>query len=139
MLDMLALGQYAMQYGNPIRPGSWLSKNTESVAAYQTDPLSGFMFTAGAYRDFFRLLKAIASGKDADRIPRDLPVLFISGMEDPLGGYMKKVLNVYNRYVEMGMKDTDIYFYPDDRHEILQELDRENVFRDILRWMEERI
>ena len=97
------------------------------------------MFTAGAYRDFFRLLKAIASGKDADRIPRDLPVLFISGMEDPLGGYMKKVLNVYNRYVEMGMKDTDIYFYPDDRHEILQELDRENVFRDILRWMEERI
>lgn len=135
LIDLLALGQYALQYGNPLRPGSWLSKNEESVRAYAADPRCGFCFTVGAYRDFFRVLMALAKEKNFDRIPRDLPVFMISGMEDPLGGYTRAVLSVYNRFVAMGMKDIDIMFYPEDRHEILQETDRDLVFGDVLAWL----
>lgn len=139
LMNLMAIGQYAMQYGNRRRPGSWLSKNTESVRDYAEDPRCGFLFTVGAYRDFFRILKSLAEEKDFERIPRELPLLMISGMEDPLGGYSRKVLEVYNRFVEMGMKDLDIYLYRDDRHEILQETDRDKVFSDVLCWMEERV
>ncbi|MCD8053329.1 MAG: alpha/beta hydrolase [Lachnospiraceae bacterium] len=138
-LNAVALGQFAMQYGNRLRPGSWLSRNEESVEAYRSDPLCRFTFTVGAYHDFFHLLRDLCEERDFEAIPRDLPVLFVSGMDDPLGGYTKRVLRVYNRFVEMGMQDVDIYLYPDDRHEVLNELDRDQVHQDILRWMESRM
>ena len=138
LLNLLTLGQYALQFGWPWRPGSWLSRNKASVAAYAADPACGYAFTAGAYRDFFRLLVSLAEEKQFDRIPRELPVLLMSGMEDPVGGFSKGVLAVYNRFVELGMKDLDIYLYRDDRHEILQELDRKQVFSDVIAWAEKR-
>ncbi|MCD8078514.1 MAG: alpha/beta hydrolase [Lachnospiraceae bacterium] len=139
LLDAVALGQFAMQYGNRLRPGSWLSRNEASVEAYRKDPRCQFTFTVGAYHDFFHLLKELCEEKDFVEIPRDLPVLFVSGMDDPLGGYTKRVLRVYNRFVEMEMRDVDIYLYPEDRHEVLNELDRDQVHQDILRWMESRL
>lgn len=135
LIDLLALGQYVLQYGNPIRRGSWLSKNEESVRAYRNDPLCGFRFTVGAYDDFFRVLKSLAEEKDYQRIPRELPLILLSGMDDPLGQYSKAVLAVYNRYREIGMKDLDILLYPGDRHEILNETDRDVVYADILAWL----
>ncbi|MDD6212890.1 MAG: alpha/beta hydrolase [Clostridiales bacterium] len=139
LLQGIVLGPMAAQYDNPIRKSSWLSKNEESVRAYREDPLCDFVFTVGAYQDFFRILEDLAKEKDFERIPRELPILLVSGMDDPLGGYTKKVLDVYNHFVAMGMKDVDIYLYPDDRHEVLNELDRDQVHADILNWMERRI
>ena len=140
-LDQLALGGIRMQFGpHPgQREGSWLSANSANVLAYEADTLCGFPFTAKGYEDFFDLLVDIADHTDTDQIPRELPVLLISGMDDALGGFTKKVLNVYNRYVAMGMKDVDVFFYPEDRHEILQEEDREKVFDDIRAWLEDRL
>ncbi len=139
LLNLAAMGRYVLQYGNPLRPGSWLSRNEVSVADYKTDPRCGFTFTVGAYGDFFHLLYDLAQEKDFERIPRDLPVLLVSGMDDPLGGFTKKVLALYNRFVALGLKDVDIYLYPGDRHEVLNELDRDRVHADIRAWMEERI
>ena len=60
----------------------------------------------------------------------------LSGMEDPVGGFTKGVLEVYNVFTAMGMEDVDIRFYLDDRHELLNELDRALVFDDIRDWLE---
>ena len=139
VVDMMAIGQYVMQYGTRKRPGSWLSRNTENADAFAADPRCGFRFTLGAYHDFMKILKDLAAEKGFDSIPRDLPVLMISGMEDPLGGYSKDVLKVYNRYIELGMTDMNIMLYPDDRHEILNETDRDVVYRDVLSWLTEKI
>ena len=138
-VDMLCIGQYVAQYGSRKRPGSWLSRNTENVSAYYADPRCGFRFTLGAYRDFMKILKDLAAEKGFETIPRDLPVLMISGMEDPLGNYSKDVLKVYNRYIELGMNDMNVMLYPEDRHEILNETDRDIVYNDVLSWLVEKL
>lgn len=138
-VDMLVIGQYVMQFGNRKRPGSWLSRNRENAAAYAADPRCGFRFTLGAYHDFMHLLHDLALEKGFDTMPRDLPILMISGMEDPLGGYSKNVLKVYNRYIELGMNDMNIMLYPEDRHEILNETDRDIVYNDVLSWLNDRL
>lgn len=67
----------------------WLSNNTESVDAYNQDPFCTFIFTAGAYRDFFAVLTELAAKKNFGRMNRELPVFFVAGEEDPVGNYGK--------------------------------------------------
>ena len=67
-----------------------------------------------------------------------LPIFFVAGKEDPVGNYGKGVDNVYCKYVAAGYEDVKIKLYEGDRHEILNELDRDVVFDDILTWLEKR-
>ena len=67
-----------------------------------------------------------------------LPVLLIAGMKDPVGNHSKEVLQVYNRYRAHDMTDVDVVFYRDDLHEILNGSKKEDVFRDVLRFLDER-
>ena len=71
-------------------------------------------------------------------IPKDLPIYFVAGHKDPVGNCGKAVENVYKRYKNCGMKDVEIKLYPDDRHEILNELDKDQVYQDILTWLDKR-
>ena len=109
------------------------------MEAYKADPLCGFPFTVWAYKDFFKTMEYLALGKDQDRIPKDFPVLLAAGMLDPVGNKSKGVLQVYNHYKKIGLTDVDVFLYKDDMHEILNEKDREDVFHDILRWLDKRI
>ncbi len=139
LVNGLALGSYVGKFGGKRRPGSWLSRNEENVRAYREDAHCQFRFTVSAYHDFFSVLEDLAKKKNFDRIPRNLPVLLVSGMDDALGGFTKKVLRVYNEFVELGMEDVDVRFYKDDRHEILNELDRDAVYEDIRDWLERHL
>ena len=138
LLTSLALGSNNKPFEPARTPNDWLSRNTENVDRYQADPLCGYMFTAAAYRDFFTVLKLVAAEDGYDSISPELPILIVSGGEDPVGGKTAcpKVLEGYKK---RGFLDVTMKLYPEDRHEILNELDRENVYGDILRWMEERI
>ncbi len=138
LLYMMTIGLSNLQFKLSGK-GSWLSKNLDNVAAYELDPRCGFVFTAEAYHTLFSLLEDLARRKNNSRIPKDLPVIFTSGMEDPVGGNMAGVLSAYNEYVRLGIRDLDVRFYQGDRHEILNELDREDVYGDILDWIEDRI
>ena len=119
--------------------GSWLSKNQENIDAYKNDPACGFSFTASAIHTLFTVIEELGDKKDFGNIPKDLPILMASGLEDPLGGNGRDVLKVYNQFVKLGIRDLNIQLYPNDRHEILNETDRDVVMNDILYWMEERI
>ena len=116
----------------------WLCTRPEVIEAYEKDPKCGFILTARAYADFFRLLEQLALEKGKENIPKDLPVLLIAGMKDPVGEGSRGVLRIYNRFKEWEMTDVDAIFYKDDMHEILNEKDREDVFRDVLRFLDER-
>ena len=117
----------------------WLSNNTESVDAYNKDPFCSFIFTAGAYRDFFCILVDLAKKKDFDAMNKELPVFFVAGAEDPVGNYGKGVETCYKQFKNMGFSDVTMKLYPGDRHEILNELDRELVYEDIYAWLSERV
>ena len=70
-------------------------------------------------------------------IPKTLPVLFTSGAEDPVGNFGKGVRKVYEKYRAAGIQDVSLRLYTGDRHELLNEPDREQVYQDLLAWLEE--
>lgn len=132
LVEKLALGSYGSLE-------DWLCTRPEVVEAYKADPLCGQPFTVWAFRDFFRLLEMLALEKDKDRIPKELPVVLMAGMLDPVGSCSKGVLKVYNRFKRWGLTDVDVFLYKDDMHEILNESDRADVYRDALHWITDRI
>ena len=70
-------------------------------------------------------------------IPKGLPVLFVSGAEDPVGGFGKGVRKIYEKYRAAGIQDVALRLYTGDRHEILNETDRQQVYEDLLGWFED--
>lgn len=72
-------------------------------------------------------------------MPKNLPVLFLSGEEDPVGGFGKGVRKVVELFREIGMKKVICKLYPNDRHEILNELDRKKVYQDLYEWIQKVI
>jgi alpha-beta hydrolase superfamily lysophospholipase len=73
------------------------------------------------------------------RIPKDLPMLLVSGAEDPIGQYGKGVEQAYKLYEKAGIEDLKMKLYEGDRHEILNELDREQVYEDLYNWFKEHM
>ena len=69
---------------------------------------------------------------------RSLPILFAAGEDDPVGNFGKSVRLVYRKYREAGIQDVKIKLYKGDRHELLNETDRRQVFEDLYRWIEKR-
>ena len=77
--------------------------------------------------------------KHIRKIRKDLPVFFIAGEEDPVGNFGEGVKKAGAQYRQAGIQDVKIKLYPNDRHEILQETDREQVFADVYQWCKKRI
>lgn len=139
LMHMMMFGAFAQSVKNRETEFDWLSHNKESVARYIADPACGFNFTVGGNKDFMKIMMELGEERGFNRIPKDLPILLVSGEEDPVGGMGKGVVAVYEAYGDMGMTDVTMKLYEDDRHEILNELDRDNIYRDILEWVEERV
>ena len=94
-----------------------------------------YIYTGSLLSDVYRNEGPGAEGKHE---PKTLPVLFTAGADDPVGAFGKSVTRVYEKYKDAGIKDVSIHLYKGDRHEILNEVDRQNVYQDILAWIEER-
>ena len=119
--------------------GSWLSKNKESVQAYERDKRCTFRFTLNGYYGLFSTISYDNQSKHVRRIRKDLPVLFTAGKDDPVGSFGKGVKKVCRQYRRAGIKDIKLRLYENDRHEILQETDRRRVFADIYHWMKKHM
>ena len=128
MLEKTAFSGYNRRIDNPATVHDWLSRNEEKVAEYENDPACGFTFTVRAYDQMFEAIQYVQNKKEADKMPKDLPVLFISGEEDPVGGYGKGVDKAVRLFEKVGMRDVECVMIPGARHEILNEIDREETF-----------
>ena len=138
-VDSLSVGAYNKRF-QPIRTKSdWLSPNEQSVDEYIKDPLCGFLFTVNGYHQMFRSIGYADSLSYIRSTPVSLPVLLISGKDDPVGNFGKGVERVRKLYQKVGTKDLKELLYPGDRHEILNGMNREQVFSDLLMWFEKRI
>ena len=136
-LDNLVLGGSMKAFPSEGKM-AWLSTDPALVSAYEADPLCGFPFTAGAYRDFFAVMKSIAREEDFEGIRRTLPILITSGEKDPVGGKaaVEKVAALYRK---LDFSDVTAKVFPGDRHEILNERDKAAVYQFIGDWIEKRI
>lgn len=137
-----------MTYGAPYKQydctgatpdNSWLSKNVESVKKYYKDPKCTFTFSLGAYRGLVESTKYDNKMSNIAKMKKDLPVFFVSGAADPVGNMGKGVQQAYDKFKGAGMQDLSIKLYENDRHEILNELDREQVFQDLYDWMKSKM
>lgn len=139
LLKSIAFGSYTKRCPKGCSPSAWITRDEEIVARYDDDPFCNYRFTVRGYVDLFTLLGKVSAGSWAGTVPKDLPVLLTAGEEDPVGAYGKGVREVYRRLTEAGVRDVTLKMYPDDRHEILNELDRETVYADMLAYIEEKM
>lgn len=129
-------------YNKPFAPArtncDWLSRDEKQVDLYINDKLCGFDFTAGAYKDFFTVLEKIAKNKQLIGMRKSLPILITSGSVDPVGG--KKACEKLNaQYKRCGIDDVTLKLWENDRHEILNELDKSDVYDYICTWLKSKI
>jgi alpha-beta hydrolase superfamily lysophospholipase len=113
----------------------WLSRDKEEVQKYIDDPWCGFISPARLWLEFLYGFEKMYDPKNEAKIPIDLPIYFISGALCPIGNKTKYVQGIVDRYKKNGMKDVTYKFYEDARHEIFNEINREEVFRDVINWL----
>ena len=135
-LDKLIFGGYNSRIPNARTAKDWLTRDEEIVDAYVADPLCGFVASSGLLRDMMVGIRYIQQPKNLANMKKSLPVLFIAGEEDPVGAYGKGVRQAHAAFQKAGMDQADIKLYPECRHEILNELNRQEVYEDILHWIE---
>lgn len=116
-------------------PFDWLSRDQAVVDKYIADPLCGFPFTASGYRDMFRGLKRLVNMDSLKKMPADLPVYFFSGDKDPVGANGAGVTKIAEQFRTAGMKDVTVKLYADGRHEMFNELNKEEVYQDLIDWL----
>ena len=138
-LNDMAFGSYCKRIENPRTPFDWLSRDSETVDRYIADPLCGFVCKTSLYRDMMGGLKFLTSQKNINKMNKDAPIYFMSGAEDPVGDYGAGVETAYKAFCRAGLKDVMIRLYPGGRHEMLNELNRDDVMQDILNWLNEKM
>ena len=135
-LDQLTFGSYN-QHCKPNRTKfDWLSRDPAEVDAYIADPFCGAVFSAGYFYDLCRFLKQIHRLANQRRIPVTLPIYLFCGTNDPVGNYSKTVRQLIETYQSLGIQDVTCKFYPEGRHEMLNEINRDEVTRDIITWLD---
>jgi len=136
LLDNLSFGGYNRIFAPNRTKFDWLSRDTSAVDKYVDDPFCGDIFSAGFFYDLLTGVKDIGNFSNIENISKDLPILFLSGEDDPLGNKTRGVLQVYDLFKKAGIKDVHYKFYPGARHEILNEVNKEEVCQDIIEWLD---
>lgn len=135
MMDKAAFGAYNRRIAEKRTDYDWLSRDAERVDAYIADPDCGFVFTVNGFKTLFELISRAKKPENLRKIPAELPIFMASGAEDPVGNYGKGVEKAYRSLQGVGVRDLTLKLYPEDRHELMNEPDREQVMADIAEWL----
>ena len=135
-LNNLAFGKYNDGFETTRTLSDWLSRDETEVDKYIEDPLCGYVPSAGLFHDMMCGIEFISKPRNLQRMKKDLPVYFMSGDADPVGENGKGVLRACRSFLAAGMKDVSMKLYHGGRHEMLNELNRDEVHKDILNWIE---
>ena len=138
-LQGMVFGSYNRKVEHPRTAFDWLSRDNKIVDAYIAHPLCGFTASCGLLREMMKGIHYIEQLKNLERMRKELPVFFIAGGDDPVGPYGKGVHQTAEAFRKAGMQDVSVHIYPLCRHEILNEINKEEVFADVAQWIENKI
>lgn len=138
-LQNLVFGSYNSKVEHPRTPYDWLTRDAKIVDAYIAHPLCGFTASCGLLREMMKGIHFIEQKGNMAAMRKDLPVFFIAGGDDPVGSYGKGIHQSAEAFQKAGMKDVSVRIYPLCRHEILNEINREEVYEDVLAWIESKL
>lgn len=138
LMDKLSFGSFNKKFKNIQTDFDWLSSDREQVKKYIDDPFCGQVSSAGFFYDLLTGLEIIHQEEYVRDIPKSLPLFFISGTLDPVGKNTKGVMQVIDQYKKHGMEKVEWQYYQDGRHEILNEVNRKEVYEDVYKWIVEK-
>lgn len=138
LLQKLMFKGYNRKVEHPRTAYDWLTRDNQVVDAYIANPLCGFTVSAGLVRDMLSGIQFIQKEKQLEKMEKSLPVLFLAGGDDPVGSYGKGVRHAAEAFRKAGMTDVTEKIYPLCRHEVLNEINREEILRDTAAWMHEK-
>ncbi|MBO7196781.1 MAG: alpha/beta fold hydrolase [Clostridia bacterium] len=132
----LADGGYNKGFDPAEGSGAWLTRDPAMVADRVGNPKNDFIFTLAGYEDLFTMLGRCNSKAWFKGFPKELPTLVISGDQDPVGGFKKGVQYVYDNLHKYGA-NVELKFFEGARHELFNEINRDEVFSYIIAWLED--
>ena len=138
-LQNLVFGSYNSRVEHPRTPYDWLSRDKKIVDDYIAHPLCGFTASCGLLRDMLIGIRFVQRKENLARMNQELPVLFLSGGDDPVGNYGKGVRQAAKAFRDAGMKHVTERVYPLGRHEILNEINRDEVYQHTADWIAQQI
>lgn len=137
LVDNISTKNYMSGIENAKTEHDWLSKNEETIAAFAADPLcSGYTFTVNGYDTLFELALRMQKKENLLKIPKKLPILIVSGTEDPVGNKGLAPKKLYDDYLNLDLTKTALKLYSGVRHEVLREKNKDTVYTDIYNWIE---
>ena len=137
LLRSIQQAGYLKHCGKGADRTDWLTRDRGVVEKYNNDKYCNYIFTVSGYRDLFRMLETVSVEDWATKVPTDLPILLISGEDDPVGSYGKGVCAVAGALAHAGAQKLKTVLIPGARHEVLNETDRADTYALIDRWIDE--
>ncbi len=131
VINGMAFGSYGRKIKNPRTAYDWLSTEESAVDRYVADPACGFPFTLAGFEDLFTMLNRVNSKRWYGEVPKDKPILLISGFDDPVGSYGKGPAEVCDGLKEAGCKEVSLLLFENMRHEVLNEKGKEAVYKEL--------
>jgi len=137
--DKLLFKLVVSDLNKKFRPGrtgfEWLNSDPKEVDKYMNNPLCGYQPTAGFYKGMFYGIGTVNNPTEIKKMPSDLPVYMFAGKNDPVGNFGKGVEKVYQLFKTSGMNNLSIKLYKDGRHEMLKEINKDEVMEDVVEWI----
>lgn len=134
-LQTVLFGAFNRRVEHPRTVYDWINRNNREVDAYLADPLCRDPVTAGLMRDMLTGISYIQTRENLERMDKDLPVLIISGGDDPVGNFGEGARKTAECFREVGMLSVTTRIYPLCRHEILHEINKKDIYQDIADWL----
>ncbi len=138
-LQDMVFGSSNKKVEHPRTPYDWLTRDKQIVDAYMAHPRCGFYASCGLFRDMMMGFRYIQDPRHLAAMPKDLPIFFIAGGDDPVGTYGKGIRQAAAAFQKAGMTDVSVRIYPLCRHEILNEINKEEVYEDVAQWLEKKL
>ena len=138
-LQNMVFGGYNKRVEHPRTEYDWLTRDAKVVDAYIAHPSCGFTASTGLLRDLLTGIRFIEQKQNLAKMNKDLPVLFIAGSDDPVGNYGKGVTRAAEEFRKAGMKHVACRLFPLGRHEILNEINRREVYDFTAKWLGEQL
>lgn len=139
LMHRLMFGAYNRRIPSPQSKNDWLTADRSIVEEYDRTPACSFLFTVSGLKQIFDTIAYVKNETHLARIPKNLPILVIAGKEDPVGEYGRAVTKAYEQYRRLGISDVRLHLVENARHEILNEVNREETYGLLRDWLEQHI
>ncbi len=139
ILTSLTFGDFNKKYEDRKTEKDWLSRDPQVIKDYMNDPYCMQVFSTQFYQDLANLTMEVSVETTMQNVNFNKPTFFFAGTMDPVGNYGEGVKEVVDKYKEVGVKDVSLKLYENGRHEMLNEINKEEVYQDVVNWINSKI